>query len=253
MEDDNGCSKSKGLMKFTIDFQHREFFIRNHAIEFEQLIPAAQLEIFQGHLHEFLIERQEKNHSKQSSYSPEDLFMAVHDLWRGDDFLRKTVTNKTFAEIAAELSEKKPLRLAFDQYFPRVIYPLSVKEKNDYASLLSLKSTLVNFSPVQGVVCGLMLCLSNDAELEEELTPESSEFSLFSRIPGNGVYFDQNAILNFEEWSSAGHRDYLMIVYAQERAVYIRQPDNPHAHALKNVGYVYGDRLKDKLNPILIR
>jgi hypothetical protein len=239
-------------MKFTIDFQHREFFIKNHFIEFDHLVPPDQLESFQHRLHALLIKRQKKDSTKKSPLSAKDLFMAGYDVWRDEDVLRKFVTNKVFAEIAAELCEKKPLRLAFDQYFPSNSKTIS-KEKSEYASLLHKKSTLANFSPVQGVVCGLMLCLSGEEKKNDETSQHSPELSLFSETPGNGVYFDQDAIINFEEWSSKENHDYLLIVYSIEKAVYIMQPDNPHSNTLKNFGYVYGDRLKDKLNPILVR
>lgn len=46
---------------------------------------------------------------------------------------------------------------------------------------------------------------------------------------------------------------YLLIVYAENSATYVHKNQDLHAHLMKELGYVYGDRLKDKIHPLLIK
>lgn len=46
---------------------------------------------------------------------------------------------------------------------------------------------------------------------------------------------------------------YLVIGWAEERAMYVLQPNDPHTHELKKHGYVFGDRLKEEWHQILVR
>jgi hypothetical protein len=52
---------------------------------------------------------------------------------------------------------------------------------------------------------------------------------------------------------STPHQRYLLIVFANRRAQYVLNANDPHAHALKHKGYVFGDRLREELHPIVIR
>ncbi|MBS0635234.1 MAG: hypothetical protein JSR37_07205 [Verrucomicrobia bacterium] len=46
---------------------------------------------------------------------------------------------------------------------------------------------------------------------------------------------------------------YFLIGWADERAQYILQPNDPHTHDLKKLGYVFGDRLQEQWHPTLLR
>jgi hypothetical protein len=46
---------------------------------------------------------------------------------------------------------------------------------------------------------------------------------------------------------------FLLFLYAEEDALYTLNPLDPHTHALKRMGYVFGDRLKETTHPHLIR
>ncbi|QLH36192.1 MAG: hypothetical protein HWD61_08680 [Parachlamydiaceae bacterium] len=45
----------------------------------------------------------------------------------------------------------------------------------------------------------------------------------------------------------------MLLAFADFRTVYILNENDPHTHTLKHLGYVFGDKLSDKLNPIVYR
>jgi len=51
----------------------------------------------------------------------------------------------------------------------------------------------------------------------------------------------------------SGEQRYLMLVYTHPTAIYYLEEKDPKTHHLKSLGYVFGDRLNDKLNPIVYR
>jgi hypothetical protein len=42
-----------------------------------------------------------------------------------------------------------------------------------------------------------------------------------------------------------------MIVYCTDKTVYVLEKRDPHTHALKKLGYGFGDRLEEKTHPII--
>ena len=152
--------------------------------------------------------------------STEALFIGGHDLWRRHDAVAKLVCRKELSETASSLFETKPLRLAYDQFLPAdrgaPIYCLP---------LCAPGATLTNTSSLQGVVGGLLLRFSD----------------------GAGIFLGPHAMAPLDT-----AQDYLLIVYAQRTTLYWPEPADPHAHGLKRLGYVFGDRLSDEFHPILV-
>lgn len=225
-------------MKFTIEGSHREFFEKNHRIEFESLLTFSQTGVLRERIHDALALRS-KNRG-----TAEEQFNHGRDLWRLSGDLRKTIMQQRFSEIAYELMGIKPLRIAYDQYFP---FPdAQAKEGSSYQNLICSGLTLQELSCVQGVVCGLMLCLSGEGAAE-------ASTSLFSQKAGNGVFFDAKFPLDFKDLYQRQGNEYLMITYAHSSSVYILNRNDPHTHEFKNLGYNFGDKLTDKLHPIIYR
>jgi hypothetical protein len=232
-------------MKFTVDSNHRDYFQKNNAIEFDSVLTENQLKILTEQIQRALTVRLEGER-----VSPENLFKAGRDLFRTDTGIKKIITQKHFAEIVFELTQQKPLRLGYDQFFhSSSTSPALNPNQSPYVQLLNSKPTLQEMSSLQGVLCGLMICLK--AEEGEEKDEEAPV--IFSRKPGNAVFFNPTAILNFESLTSGNESSYLLIVYVSLASVYILNTVDPNTYMLKNYGYSLGDRLSDKLNPIILR
>lgn len=230
-------------MKFAVDSNHREFFYKHHAIEFEALLDEKQLASLSEHIRRALSLR-----LKGGTDTPENLFMAGRDLFREESAIRKIVTQRLFAEIASELTQQKPLRLGYDQFIPPPPAPETLNyTQSPYFQMLKSQPTLQEIGPLQGVICGMMICLKGGAW---ESTPDGPTFS---RKAGNAVFLSPLALVDFADLMKASGCSYLLIVYVQANAVYILNPADPNTHALKSYGYSLGDKLTDKLNPILFR
>ena len=77
---------------------------------------------------------------------------------------------------------------------------------------------------------------------------------IFSAKAGNGVFFSPQATIDFQIlFTKRQGFAYILVVYVQSTTVYILNTNDPHAHTLKKYGYVFGDKLSDKSNPIIYR
>ncbi len=227
-------------MKFAVHFQHRDYFNKQGFIEFQDLLSPAQLDPLNHSIQEVLAQRMNIPVIGLSEAQPQLLFLQGYDLWRSNPTIRKTVASPKLAEIASELTQQQPLRLGFDEYFPSPLNYLELLKQGDLNGL----------SCIQGIVCGLMLCLKGPA-VESPTTAAAS--SIFSRIPGHAVFFHPTSPIDLQELGSNSEYAYLLITYVKSNAVYTFQPNDPHTHALKQWGYSFGDKLSDKLNPILTK
>lgn len=244
------------FMKYTIIGDHRDYFQKNHAIEFEELLTQSQLSDLDESIDEVLAGRLQIAQKNLAAQTPHSLFMAGRDLWRTHISIRKIVTSARLAHIASELIEIKPLRLGYDQFFSggslRWTYG---QENHPYSQLLSEVHSLADISCLQGVLCGLMLCLSFSHEGQSIQLPKDAEapLNIFCSKPGSGVYFDPSSPIDFSQLTHRKGDRYLLITYVQPSSVYLLKENDIHTHALKSVGYVFGDKLKEKLNPIVFR
>lgn len=153
----------------------------------------------------------------------EDWIHEGHDVWRLKEAIKKVTLHKGLAEIALHLCKKKPLRIAYDQVIEG---PLSKNPLN-----------LIEASSIRRVVCGLTLQLDKASTAESPLVPKKQ---------GSGVFFSPFCQLNFPE-----HCHLLMIAYTERTSQYIHEKRDPNLHALKKLGYVFGDRLKNDTHPLL--
>lgn len=249
MEARTKCMCVHGIhMKFTLDSSHRDYYLQHRAIEFDALLTPIELKQLKKAVSLSLSERTGFEPEKLSKATPECLFMAGRDLWRTHEALKKIILQRRLAEIAAELTEKKPIRIGFDELFPETGTPDVVSTlKDPYHLLLNKKRLLSEICCLQGILCGLMLCLEGDA------TPSDEKLSPFSRLSGNGVFLSPDFPIDFKELYERPAHTYLLIVYCQDSALYIYQPDDPHGNILKQMGYSFGDKLKDNLHPVMIR
>ncbi len=241
-------------MKFATAKEHRDFFQKQGWIEFEGFISNDQLALTNQAIDQVLSERLNVSLDRLRLLPSEQFYVQGRDLWRSNPTLRKFVTQMRFAEIAADLIEKKPLRLGYDQLFParQQHTQFSKATPQVYSCFLEQTASLESVSCLKGVICGLVLALSS--KQEESADQVSSEgIDVFPSQPGNAIFFQPSVPVKWNNlYAHLGQRFYL-VVYTQASAHYQSQPQDPHTHALKRLGYVFNDKLGDKLHPIVYR
>lgn len=251
-------------MKFAITAEQRQFFHQQQLLELEGLLTMQQVEYLTTNINKVALQRKDAGAVKFKSLPAKDLFMAGHDIWRSDANVAKIVTDIKYAAIVAELTHTKILRLGYDQWFPpntasqdkssRSPLPLikdaqpRKSEVSPYTRLLSKSASLRNVCCLQGVRCGLMLCLS-----DSEQPQDGSYEGVFSHRAGCGTFIAPERAIDFPTLMQRAGQQFLLIVYTEKTALYTMREEDPHVHELKRLGYVFGDRLNDSLHPIIYR
>ncbi|MCB1112500.1 MAG: hypothetical protein H7A37_10040 [Chlamydiales bacterium] len=224
-------------MHFTTEKEHRDAFNREGAVEFFEIIPPAQAQYLSNEIDTVLSHRLKVSHRQLELQRADSLFLHGHDLWRASDSVRKFVCNRIFASIAFELVNIKPIRIGYDQLLLG-------------GSYLRQETTVQEFSSIQHILCGLVICL-NDGE---ERDPETEErYSIFPQHAGNACFFRANHPIDFSALTRCKEQRFLMITYTGAKAVYARNENDQHTASLKKEGYNFGDRLNDKLHPIVYK
>lgn len=249
-------------MRWTVSSKQREFFQRTQLIEFDGLLTKAQTALLVENSKKILSQRLGVSQYELHKKTPEEVFMHGRDLSRATPLIKKEVGSSQLARIAAELTEQSSLRLAYDQMISSTHFlSYSNTPTSPFNELIKNKFSLLECSSFQGLLCGLLLCLSKAGSTPEEPIPPEDEanvdaetpLSIFPARPGNGVFFHPSLPLSFD--SIYGQQDalYMLIAYSQPRTVYIHQPNDPHTHFLKTLGYVFGDKLMEKFHPTVYR
>lgn len=228
-------------MPFSVIREHREFFRTHHWIECDGVLSTEELKRISVEISTVLTKRQQEMKALKKEEDPSE-FAVGHDLWRGSAILKKTLLSRRLAGIASELTEKQPLRFGYDMLFP-TIKKHTVADA--YETFLKKTPTLEEMSCIQGVICGAMICLSCKDQQEASETP------LFSSTPGNVVFFSPKWPLPLKDFFLRPGGSYLLIVYVNSHAVYVANHSDPHLHDFKQLGYDFGDRLKEPLHPIV--
>jgi hypothetical protein len=234
-------------MNFALDRKHRDFYRKERWIELEGLLSEAQAHTLLNDIHIATSERTKTGKPSSATWRAEMQFLNGHDLWRAMPSLKKVVLSKSLAEAASSLIEQKPLRIGYDQ-----VYPIPADGQlgiGAYSALVTTTPTLQELSSIQGVLCGLFLCVEAPVEVQEVSPPST----LFSLKAGNGVIFAPDLPINFQEITHRQGYTYLLIVYTSSKSVYIRQESDPHLIEFRKQGYAFGDRLSDTLNPIVFQ
>jgi hypothetical protein len=234
-------------MKFALDTNHLEFFEKNQFIEFNALLTENEIKETQVHVEEAL-RKSVRTHKINGPLSADNQFMTGHDLWRQDLFIRKLATKKQWAELASQLVQTKTLRLGYDQLFPGISPASFSKSDSLYTHLTANNNSLVEISSIQEAACGLILCIKNPS-MNSSTDPRIS----FPTTEGNGLFIHPHKAIQFNELMQSPEALYLLIAYVRDPAVYILNEKDPHMHFLKQLGYTFGDKLRDKTHPIVFR
>lgn len=214
-------------MKYQIPADQKSFFEKNQYIEFEGLVKQAQLATLQK--------------CKERG----------RDISRKNHEVKKIVQSALFAKIAKELFLLKALRFGYDE-----LYELPLIKGGQVKGELpkgELTGTLFEKSSVSPLVAAVMICISNEAENLDSSFSTPPPPAPFAQKPGNVIFFSPTLIWDFEALCHCAKQKYLLIAYANSRALYIHQEKDPYMHTLKAHGYVFGDRLKETYHPTLGR
>lgn len=237
-------------MKFAIASEHRDFFLKSQRIEFESLISSDQLKLLNQAIDTVLAERLGIQIDQLPMQRSVKLFQAGHDLWRDHKEIKRISLQKQWAQFAADLTEQKALRIGYDQFFPSTSPTSHLNPQNQYQQFLQRSSTLQETSCLQRVLCGLMLCLDQNENAEKTKIPPAS---VLPAQAGNAVFFQPDLKIDWTQIYNSSNGRYLLIVYTHPTSVYVYQEGDPHAHALKQWGYNFGDKLLEKWHPIVFR
>ncbi len=241
------------MKKFAIANEHHLHFEKQQFIELEGVIPMDQILQLQLSLDQTLELSMAEYGQWKAQPLPDELFLNGRDIWRKNDVVKRVVWDKQLVGIASELMRKRFIRLGYDQFLlggPLKEAPKSTKDELQGARtlLLNQQTNLEEISCIRGALCGLIICLSSAKEPIERLPT-----SLFPVESGHITYFTSQANIDFSELSKRVGQKFLLIVYAEKTTLYIANEKDPNWHGLKRLGYVFGDRVRDSLHPVLHR
>jgi hypothetical protein len=238
-------------MKFAIANEHRKFFQKNGWIEFDDLLSADQLAIMNREIDQVLATRLDTSPGNLKTFSSEQIFLKGHDLWRSSPSLSQCTLFPRFGEIATELIEKKPLRIGYDQLYPPS-NTISTLPASTYDSFLSRESSLDSMCCLTDVACGLIFALGESPSVVDGSDVAEAK-SIFPGTQGHAVFFLPSLNIQWDAIGSSPQQRYYLIVYTRLSSRYVLQPADPHTHALKQLGYIFNDKLNDRHHPIVYR
>jgi hypothetical protein len=140
------------------------------------------------------------------------------DLFRSSDTVRKIVVGRNMGDLARNLVDCKELRVGFDEI---ACAPFWFEGK-----------TLAQCTSVRGLKVAFLIALDGD-------------------LSGSGIAFSPELAWHGQETELACPGPFLLIAYATPAANYVLEPNDPHTHALKHLGLVYGEPLSEKTHPLL--
>lgn len=223
-------------MHFSTNGSHLDFFKKNHHIAFEEILSPAAVDTLNTLLDSALAKRLHTTVEKTAKISAVDLFQAGFDLWREDEKLKKATQKHNLTAIASELFQIDILRIAFDQL---ILTPQAGKAP--FAEPMTLQDGCC-INPLAGA---LVVQLKDNA-------PQIAEFPLPSE-KGTALFLSPQFLIDWPTLFGTEGLRFLMIGFGREKSLFRADTKDPHAVALKKLGYVFGDRLSNSIHPILIR
>lgn len=202
------------LMKATILPDHFKFFQQNGTIEFSGFIKSDILTQLNSEIDSI-------TKLNKSNSSDDNLWLVGRDLWRKNALIKKFVNQPNLAEVAAQLSNTKVVRLGYDQ----LIQP---------PDFITLAGNLDEVSHLKGILCSLWINLKGETQAP------------FPTHPGNIAFFSAEYPLDYTQFTK--NNRFLVIVYVTEKAVY-----KTKSLDMLKLEYRVGEVLKDKLHPVLYR
>lgn len=234
-------------MKVAIAKEHRDFFKKNGWIEFENLFNKDQFTQLKAAIDQTLAERLNIPVDKLFAASSDSTFMQGRDLWRSNETLRKLICLPRLGEIVAELVEVKPVRLGYDQFLPSLA-PNKLTSPSSYTQFLQTDADLQSLSSIKGLIAGVLIGL-NESKYKESF----EGIDIYPAAPGNMTIFNPETPFDFTALTCHPKQSYYLIAYTHASSYYLNQPNDPHNHALKKLGYIFNSKLNDKFHPLVYR
>ncbi len=235
-------------MKDIVDNKHREYFAENGWIEFEGLVPQDACAGLSTALKTEMADRLDCDLEKLHLEHPGTLYRSSRDLWRDNNDVQAFVKKKRYGDVAAELTETSPLRLAFDHVF------FGTGQIDDAVMMPATESPLpesLHFDEgayINGIACAMIVCV-------EAPDTEDEEGDFETPLPvecGSAVFLGPSTSLDLSLFTDFNSGIWLLVAYAKVGSRFVHA-DDPHAHALKDLGYSSGDRLLDQHHPVISR
>lgn len=221
-------------MRFVLASDHISFFQQHQWLELEGLLDLKEVESAHAHARKTMAARLHTPESELSQVTPVSLFQSGRDLFASDDYYKKLSTHKRFAQYFSEIAHTHPIKLACDQYLTYT----TGQGPLPYTDPISLKDAFC-YQPILG---GVLVCLS-----------------AMTAISGSGLHYPGNIVilhpakkLPLSSWLSEPDFSALLIVYGNEKTLYVHQKMDPQTHVLKREGLVFGDHLPNSTHPILV-
>lgn len=232
-------------MKISIENTHREYFKENRCIAFEGLLKPKEVEELKNAIQVNIHRRLEIPLSHQLDVGDTAISQEGRDLWRESRLIRNYTHKRKWSEMVANIADEKPLRLACDH---GMIWPKEDHFSSDdyfWADLIYKGKSLNEIISVQGITCGLIVCLQppNTPPVEEVVFPSEAGDVLL--ISPDFTFDEINDHLDLRGGI------YYLIVYSQSISLAVQRPQDRHGALMRKMGYTFGDRLNDKLHPIV--
>lgn len=224
-------------MRFALTSDHKEFFIKNGFIEFEDLLDAQAVAQLQQAIQATLCSRLKITSSSLLEQSPKTVFEAGFDLWRDNAVIKKILFKSTLSDIAGQLFQLPLLRIAFDQY---------LDTSSGSEGWLNTPLSMNELSCAHPLAGALFILLSTPFSTEEPVCPIASK-------AGNGIFVSADKAIAWKEIFSRKGLEVVILAYGAKKTFYRLTQNDSHTHVWKRLGYVFGDLLKDNLHPIVFR
>jgi hypothetical protein len=223
-------------MRFAITADHRDFFSKNHYIEFEGVIVPDQAASLKKNVEETIAKRLRIPLAKLKEKTAPGIYQAGYDLWRDNEEIKKISHKHAYVTLASELMQIAPLRYGFDQYFATIQCD---------GSPYDVPSSLQDISCIGPLAGALLLPL-------QDLASPPVFFPMPLKV-GHGLFISPTFSLPWPQLFSTCGFCFFLIVYAMEKASFRADSHDPHAATLKKLGYAYNDLLKDSIHPMVLR
>ncbi len=197
-------------MQTMVTSQQVNHFAQFGWIEFDKFLSTDECADIRSAVLETVAKRLSVDVSKLSRYPEKQLYLTARDCWRSAPVLKQFFCGKRCSSTAGNLTNKRSMLLACDQWIPPgiVLEPLHL---NDHLSY-------------QNLVCGCLLLLEGE-------------------MAGNARFFHPSRFPLVKE-------SQIVIAYGDINCVYTHNPLDPGNSDSKRFGYSFGDRLNSGINPL---
>ena len=230
-------------MRFEIAGEHISFFERYGYVEFESFFSLAEVTALRRDIEMLIEQRAIRNGpcwetdgnvlGSTLPYTNDPWTLYGYDMAIASTVVRKALCSPKIGRSAFAFVRKKPLRYAFDRL---------------WNAPSGINSPIEELSSVTPIMIGLIVALEDRQSGEEQHKP--FEYRSLPSAAGSVAFISPKTMMTLPD-TTAGR--YIVVGYASGVPIYRFQPQDRQTHALKQLGYVFGDRLKETTHPVVFR